>query len=174
MAYDKLKEQQKRITPSQLPKKKKIREYRLPLVNFYAKNYWEMPIIKMETMEKFCSITPPEQAKFKVYTLNYKGPQQWEPVTEPPMLAHMSSADLDNMVVTPVSSIFPVHTQMVEHGVATTARSVKRRRTEKGQLMTALSTVAARQENPTKVTHKRYREKLNQLSSAASSHDVTV
>ncbi len=70
----------------------------------------------------------------------------------------MSSSELDGVLAAPITSSFPVHTQSVEHAVATiTAGAVKRRRTKETQLMASLSTVAAREQTPGRITHKRYR-----------------
>ena len=143
-----------RVSMKELPKKKKIREFHLPTVNFKAKNYWEMISIRYEDVQG--PFTPPKQMTYLRYTLNYKGPPVWYPVSEPPMLANLEK--LEDILTTPVKSTFPAHTQAVEHAVATTAGAVKRRRKTETQLMCSLSTVAAREQTPGRVTHKRYRD----------------
>ena len=152
-AYERMMEKQ-RSKLKEVPKKKKIREFHLPKVNFEAKNYWEMVFMRNEEVKG--PFTPPKQLTFLTYTLNYKGPPVWYPVTEPPILANMEK--LDDILTTPVKSTFPAHTQAVEHAVATTTTAVKRRRKKDTQLMVSLSTVAAREQTPGRITHKRYRE----------------
>ncbi len=136
-------------------KKRKIRPFRLPLLNFQARNYWEMVKIKFRALKG--PYNPPKEPIFPAYILNYKGPQQWDLVTEPPIMEHMSTSEIDDLVDSALTSEFECHTQTVEHGVALTAQSVKRRRTEKTQLMNALSTAAAREQLSEKVTHKRFK-----------------
>jgi hypothetical protein len=145
-----------RASLKELPKKKKIREFHLPRVNFKAKDYWQMVSIRYKDVQG--PFSPPQQMEYLTYTLNYKGPPVWYPVKEPPALAKMER--LDSILTTPVKSTFPAHTQAVEHAVATTTTAVKRRRKPETQLMCSLSTVAAREQTPDKITHKKFRDKF--------------
>lgn len=157
-AYERMMDKQ-RSRLKEIPKKKKIRQFHLPTVNFAAKHYWEMASIRDETIDG--PYSPPKQMTYLTYTLNYKGPPVWYPVTEPPILASMEK--VDSVLTNAVTSIFPAHTQAVEHAVATTARAVKRRRKKETQLMVSLSTVAAREQTPGRITHKRYRDNMNEV-----------
>ena len=82
----------------------------------------------------------------------------------PPMLAHMTASDINEIALSRVTADFECHTQSCERGVATTAQAVKRRRTETTQLRTALSTVAAREELPRRVTVRRFKDDLTSFS----------
>ena len=144
--------QRKRL--HELPKRKKVRCFRLPKINFEAKNYWEMvPIGYRKVVGPY---TPPKEPFFPVHTLNYKGTQQYDPITEPPLTAHLTTVEINALKNIPLKSKFECHTQSVERGVALTADSVKRRRTADTQLMCALSTAAAREACTGKITHKHY------------------
>ena len=70
----------------------------------------------------------------------------------------MTREQIDAIVNTPLQADFPCHSQIVEHGVATTTQCVKRRRKESTQLACVLQTVEARAQQPHVVTHKRYRK----------------
>ena len=76
----------------------------------------------------------------------------------------MTALEIDELVECRLTSDFECHTQSVERGVATTAQSVKRRRTDASQLRMALSTVAAREEMTDNVTVKRFKENFTQFS----------
>ena len=52
-------------------------------------------IFKTKYMKIEGPYTPPEQLHFPVHTMNYKGPLQYEPVNEPPMLRHLSVSELE-------------------------------------------------------------------------------
>ena len=82
----------------------------------------------------------------------------------PPMLAHMTASDINEIASSRVTADFECHTQSCERGVATTAQAVERRRTETTQLRTTLSTVAAREELPRRVTVKRFKDDLTSFS----------
>ena len=102
-------------------------------------------IFKTKYMKIEGPYTPPEQLHFPVHTMNYKGPLQYEPVNEPPMLRHLNSvSELEKFKESPLSLRLDCHTQSVERGVALTSQSVKRRRTLSSQQRVALSTVAGR------------------------------
>ena len=49
---------------------------------------------------------PPDEAvfKFKVYTINYKGADRYEKMTVPPLLSHMFTADIEEIVYSRVTS----------------------------------------------------------------------
>jgi len=140
----------------ELPTKRKIREFHLPRIDFDAKNYCTMVRTKFEKLSG--PYNPPEKASFAVYTLNYKGPTKSQKITIPPLLAHMSAEEIDQIVECRLTADFECHSQSCERGVATTHQSVKRRRTDESQLRMALSTVAAREEMSSKVTVKRFKD----------------
>ena len=52
-------------------------------------------IFKTKYMKIEGPYTPSEQLHFPVHTMNYKGPLQYEPVNEPPMLRHLSVSELE-------------------------------------------------------------------------------
>ena len=145
----------------ELPKKRKIREFHLPRLNFEAKHFYEMVKWKKDQMEG--PHDPPKILTFPIYTLNYKGPTEFNTVGMPPLLAHMDAQQIDELKECPLTSDFECHTQSVERGVATTAQSVKRRRTDESQLRMALSTVAAREEIKESVTIKRLKENFSKF-----------
>ena len=70
-AYERMMEKQ-RSKLKEVPKKKKIREFHLPKVNFDAKNYWEMVTMRSEEVKG--PFSPPKQLTYLTYNLNYKGP----------------------------------------------------------------------------------------------------
>ena len=146
----------KKIQLKEVPKKKKVREFHLPKLNFRAKTFYEMVELEWET--PVGPYNPPDEAVFKVHTINYKGPTKYQKLTVPPLLSHMSAADIEDIVYSRVTADFECHTQSCERGVALTAASVKRRRTENTQLRTALSTVAAREGLSRSITVKRFKE----------------
>ena len=79
--------------------------------------------------ESCWAVHPPKEPFFPVHTLNYKGTQQYDPITEPPLTAHLTTVEINALKNIPLKSKFECHTQSVERGVALTADSVKRRRT---------------------------------------------
>ena len=145
----------------EVPKKRPIREFHMPRLNFEAPNYWSM--VKLTEKEIVGPYNPPKIMVFPIFTINYKGPTKYQQVTMPPLLSHMSAAQIDELIDTPLTSDFECHTQSVERGVATTAQSVKRRRTDDSQLRMALSTVAAREELKENVTVKRFKVHFRQF-----------
>ena len=72
----------------------------------------------------------------------------WEPITVPPVIRQLSSADLDDVINTPLSFNIPCHTQSVEHTVALVTGATKRYRSEDTQLANMLQTAAARNKWP--------------------------
>ena len=133
-----------------------IREFKLPLLNFKATTYYELVQIKFRKTKG--PGNPPKEPIFPVYTVGKKkGSVVWESVKRPPIFKNLNYDDIAGFVVTPFLSDIENHTQTVEHGVATTSKSVKRRRTEKSQLMCALSTIDAREKLPGRITHKRFK-----------------
>ena len=99
---------------------------------------------------------PPKTRQYEVYTVNYKGPPCYEDLTMPPLLENLSCIQLEEFVNKPFTSEFECHTQCCERMVSNTSACVKRRRTEDTQLGIALSTVAARNERPNKLTKKSF------------------
>ena len=99
--------QRKRL--HELPKRNKVRCFRLPKINFEAKNYWEMVPIGYR-----------KEPFFPVHTLNYKGTQQYDPITEPPLTAHLTTVEINALKNIPLKSKFECHTQSAERGVALT------------------------------------------------------
>ena len=81
----------------------------------------------------------------------------WEPITVPPVIRQLSSADLIDVINTPLSCNIPCHTQSVEHTVALVTGATKRCRSEDTQLANMLQTAAARKNLSGRVTHKRFR-----------------
>ena len=133
-----------------------IREFKLPLLNFKATTYYELVQIKFRKTKG--PGNPPKEPIFPVYTVGKKkGSVVWESVKRPPIFKNLNYDDIAGFVVTPFLSDIENHTQTVEHGVATTSKSVKRRRTEESQLMCALSTIDAREKLPGRITHKRFK-----------------
>ena len=126
----------------------KVREFERPLLNFDAATYYTMVQYTGKTTSK----------RYKVYKgANFKpeasrdSPTQ--PVTVPPLVEGM---DLDSFVRRPFDTDIPCHSQATERAVATTHGCVKKRKTEKTQMDTLLSTVASRKENTNRVVKKRY------------------
>ncbi len=104
-----------------------FRAFQLPVIDFDAESYYEM--VKLTEKEIKGPFSPPMQPVFMVHTINYKGKAKDQEVTISPLLAHMTAAELDGLVETPLKADFECHTQVVERGVATTAQPVKRRKT---------------------------------------------
>ncbi|XP_063693346.1 uncharacterized protein LOC134825134 [Bolinopsis microptera] len=154
-------EERRRKELYELPKKIKIREFHLPLIDFDAKDYCTMARIKFEKLSG--PYNPPERGSFAVYTLNYQGPTKSQEITIPPVLAHMRAEEMDQIVECRVTAEFECHSQSCERGVATTHQSVKRRRTDESQLRMALSTVGAREEMSAKVTVKRFKDDFSKF-----------
>ena len=152
----------RRVELREVPKKRKIREFHMPRLNFEAPNYWSM--VKLTTQKIAAPFNPPKIFVFEIHTINYKGPTKLQQVTMPPLLAHMDAPQIDELVESRLTSDFECHTQSVERGVATTAQSVKRQRTDASQLRMALSTVAAREELKETVTIKRFKDNFGQFS----------
>ena len=146
----------------ELPKKKQIREFHLPKLDFTASEYWKMVKIKFREMNG--PYNPPKEAVFDVHTINYKGPTKQQPLSMPPIMAHMSAAEVDEVINARLTADFECHTQSCERGVAQTAESVKRRRTAATQLRMALSTVAAREETPRNITVKRFKNDFSKFT----------
>ena len=93
--------------------------------------------------------------QYAVYTLNYKGVLLWQDCSMPPIMSHLTAQQILELEHTPLPmSKFECHTQSVERGVAATSKAVKRRRSEKGKLMQALSTEAACSKISKVITHK--------------------
>ena len=117
----------------------KVREFERPLLNFEAPTYYTM--VQYEGKRK--------NKRFLVYKgATYKpDPSREEPtqpVTVPPLV---EGKDLDYFISRPFDTDIPCHSQATERAVATTHRCVKKRKTEKTQMDTLLSTVASRKEN---------------------------
>ena len=138
---------------SRVKRKKTVRPFRVPLLDFTAQHYAKMVRMKWKQIKGVGK--PPKQPFFPVFTLNSKGPVQHEAVTLPPIIKQMSREQVDAIIDTPLQVDFPCHSQTVEHGVATTTQCVKRRRKEDTQLACVLQTVEARTLQPHRVTHKR-------------------
>ena len=145
-------QEQNRYPPR--PKKKTIREFNLPVLNFKAKNYTELTKLKMKKVTG--PGNPPSEITFPIYVRGYKGPQKSNPVTMPPILSLLTDEQIDDIIDSPITSEFPCHTQTVEFGVATTSKAVKKRRTEDGQLRCILQTVHAREQLSGPIKHKQY------------------
>ena len=152
----------KRAELHEVPKKRKIREFHMPQLDFDAPNYWSMVKLTNEVIKG--PFNPPKILVFPIHTINYKGATRYQQVTKPPLVAHMDAAQIDELVDCRLTSDFECHTQSVERGVATTAQSVKRRRTDDTQLRMALSTVAAREELKETVTVKRFKDAFGKYS----------
>lgn len=135
--------------------RRKIRLFRTPKIDVNAETYYQ--IFKTKYMKIEGPYTPPDQLHFPVHTMNSTGPLKYEPVTEPPMLRHLSVTELEKFMESPLSLRLDCHTQSVERGVALTSQSVKRRRKPSSQQRVALSTVAAREQFPEPITHKRFK-----------------
>ncbi len=134
-------------------KKQKIRAFRLPLLNFKAQNYYDLVEIRLRKVKG-----SRKEPMFPVFTIGKKkGELEWDPVERPPLFAGLTAGDVAAFVTTPFKSNIENHTQSVEHGVATTTQSVKRKRTDKTQLVCTLSTIDAREKMPDRVTQKRYK-----------------
>lgn len=137
-------------------KAKKIRSFKLPLLNLKAEHYYELVEIRFRKVKGIGN--PPKEPIFPVFTINKKkGPLEWESVERPPLLAHMNREDMAVLIEKPYTSQIENHTQSVERGVATTAQCAKKRRTETTQLMCALSTIDAREKLTGRITHKRFK-----------------
>lgn len=135
-----------------------LRQFELAKLNFGANVYWKLPQLKRVKIAGAANTNPPDEILFKVFTQNYKGPDKWALVTEPPITEPLSDTELAGLVDNPAmlrSQIHaPCHSQSVEHGVATTSQAVKRWRTEDTQLGAALQIVKARQLTQGRITHK--------------------
>ena len=145
----------KRRQLKDVTKKQTIREFHLPKINFEAKNYAEL--VKIKTQPSKEPFDPPRDLAFPVYTLNYKGKAKSMCMTMPPLCDQFDEKAIDRLVDVPLTAEFENHTQSCERGVASTAGAVKRRRTKDTQLRMALSTVAAREELPSRITVKRFK-----------------
>lgn len=149
-----------------------VREFRLPLLNFGAKHYSKLAPIKLRSM-KVKNIPLgyledlPKIPVFPVYIPNYKGPLQEDEVYMPPLFNLASSLKFEDIKSTPLRFKIENHTQSVEHGVALTSQCVKKKRTEASRLHCALNTDTARKQFPNPVTHKAYRERMENAASAS-------
>ena len=139
----------------ELPRPRPIRLFKTPKIDVKSKTYYQ--IFKTKYMKIEGPYTPPDQLHFPVHTINYRGPLQYAPLTEPPMLRHLSVNELERFKEAPLSLRLDCHTQSVERGVALTSQSVKGRRNTSSQLRCALSTEAARRQFPEPITHKRFK-----------------
>ena len=93
---------------------------------------------------------PPKMLVFEAYN------GDWEPVTIPPLIADMTTSQLEKFREEPFQCSIPCHSQSVEHTVALVSQATRHRRTEENQLMSVLQTHSARKEFSGSVTHKRF------------------
>ena len=55
-------------------------------------------MVKIKFRETNGLYNPPKEAVFDVHTINYKGPTKQQPLSKPPIMAHMSSAEVDKVI----------------------------------------------------------------------------
>mgnify|MGYP006267958819 CR=1 FL=1 len=145
---------------------RKIRPFRLPLLDFEATHYAKMVRFKWQKQTPIPVPgfeDPPKIPHFPVFVPNGTGKPPTEQVTLPPIIKAMTVDQIDAILDTPLQVGFPCHSQTVEHGVATTTQCVKRMRSRETQLACVLQTVDGRESFPNKVTHKRFREDFKNI-----------
>ena len=141
---------------NRIGKKKVDYTYRVAEVNFEARHFKELIWFRRV---KGKGHNAPEIVEFRAVQIgakpgkNGKLPRDWVRAEESPLTQHMSDEELDGLKDTRLVSDFPCHSQSVEHGVALTTRCVKRRRTERTQLMAIYQTQEARRRNPGRITY---------------------
>ena len=108
----------------------------------------------------FQSVKGPGDPPERLMYLTYNG--EWEPVSVPPVIENLTPHQLDQFLKEPFKCPIPCHSQTVEHAVALTSQVTKNRRTEETQLRSMLQVAAARRDFTGKVTHKRFKEELEQ------------
>jgi hypothetical protein len=143
---------------------KPLRSFQLPKINFGAKNYFDMIILKYKDVkgtEAHFGRTL-KQPFYLVHTPNSKSQQKtWAKVTLPPLLRSMTTEEIESIKTNPLKVEYPCHSQSVEHAVATTSSCAKKYRKSETQVQAVLQTVGARADQPFKnVSHKRFREDI--------------
>ena len=132
----------------------KIREFRVPVLDFKALSYTKMTPLK-SFKGAYDGTDAPKLFKFKCFSLNSTvAKASWEAITEPPITKHLPIENVRSFIESPFTCEYPCHTQSVEHGVAATSRAVKQRRTERSQLIQVRQTVAAIKRTPGPITKK--------------------
>lgn len=137
-------------------KKKADYTYRVGELNFKAKDFTDMVFLRRVKGEGH---NAPQILEFRSVKIggkldkNGKLPREWIRAEEPPLTLHLTDEEIDEFLISPLVCDFPCHSQSVEHGVALTTRCVKRRRTEKTQLMAIYQTQEARRLIPGRITY---------------------
>ena len=132
-----------------------IRPFQTPVIDFKATSYEKMTEIR-SFKGRYDGSDAPKLFKFRTFSIGSKSSRDtWRQLTEPPLTKRLTMDEVRHFIDTPFTSGYPCHTQAVEHGVAAVSRAVKRRRTERTQLIQLRQSEAAIRANPGPITSRK-------------------
>lgn len=146
--------------------KKPLRAFELPYINFEAKNYFELMIIKYKPIHGskpyFGRVL--KQPYFRVFTPNSKARgEKWVKMTIPPLIRSMTPEEIQSLKTKPLEVDYPCHSQTVEHGVALSSKMAERYVRRDHQLQAVLQASDARKLQPGQVTHRGFRDAIKKM-----------